>query len=143
MCSLLATPINHTYSCPCAFCPCTQTSQILAGKGRQRMHATDLDTSIAYWHSSLKYNAAQAGGVCALKSSSYYKNLYVYIASLWIYARYITASTVTDTHCDMHSHTHMKYYNITAHAPRVLETFSSKTDNLSCFQFIFLILVPE
>ena len=21
--SLLATPINHTYSCPCGFCPCT------------------------------------------------------------------------------------------------------------------------
>ena len=32
---LLVTPINHTYSCPCAFFPCSQTGQALAGKGRQ------------------------------------------------------------------------------------------------------------
>ena len=67
---MLATPINHTYSCPCALCPCAQTGQILAGKGRQQMHATDLDTSIAYWHLSLKYNAVRARGVCPLESSS-------------------------------------------------------------------------
>ena len=34
-------PINHTYSCPHAFYPCAQNWSGMAGKGRQRMHATD------------------------------------------------------------------------------------------------------
>ena len=29
---LLATPINHTYSCPCGFCPCAQNLSASIGR---------------------------------------------------------------------------------------------------------------
>ena len=47
-----------------------KTGQVLAGKGCQRMHATDLDTSFYIGIRIPGYDAAQVRRVCALESSS-------------------------------------------------------------------------
>ena len=66
--------VGHAYQphLPIAVCMLSshvqKTDHVLVGKGCQQMSATDNR------HSSLRYDAAQAHGVCALESSSVCSN---------------------------------------------------------------------
>ena len=65
----------------------------------ERMHATDLDTGIAYWHSSLRYDA-RVCGVCALESSSYVMECTSPVAvSSWIKLYYMYEVVIIVLYC--------------------------------------------